>query len=120
MNSTFQVDDKVRWTSSNLAKEGIVVAVIPSHKSPLEMGIKIDGSGGARDHTSYIIRGGAPGQAARLYWPVVSLLAHDEGLTAQEVKWCHDHADLVRRVIQDNHEMQRAAVPRVALVRNRP
>lgn len=80
----YQVNDIVRWTSSNTDKQGTIVAVVPAGRKPADVGFPKAGGGGLqRDHETYVIRGkklqrtvdgAAPYGSAALYWPHVSLL----------------------------------------------
>ncbi len=100
------VGQRVRWTSSNTRKSGIVEGVIPPRKSPHEMGfLRVDGGSNRRDHESYVITGSPEGSAKKaVYWPLVSLLSTSDGLTPEEIAWCHEHPDAVRALIK--HEGQ--------------
>ncbi|MGI4800870.1 MAG: hypothetical protein ACRYG8_43975 [Janthinobacterium lividum] len=93
----YQVGDAVRWISSGLRKEGVVIAVIAPRQrvSPA----LLTGTGGTRDHETYVVKGGAPGKRTSNYWPQVSLLHRAEGLTAAEVAWCHANAPRVRELM---------------------
>lgn len=92
--------DPVRWTSSGTTKEGVIVATVPSKTHPRDIGHGNLGHGsGWRDHESYIVRGGKPGEKTSMFWPVVSLLKAAQGLTAEEVAWCHRNAAAVRALM---------------------
>lgn len=90
----FKVGDRVTWISSNLRKEGIVTSIVPPRTRP---GVK--GAGMSRDHESYIVRGGERGGRQAFFWPRVSLLERAGHLSAVELAWCHEHADMVRGLI---------------------
>ena len=75
----FQLGDKVTWTSSaagnTRTKLGEVIEVVPARAHP---SAKVDGSGGWRNHVSYIVRAIAQGtetSTRRLYWPRVAALS---------------------------------------------
>jgi hypothetical protein len=69
-----KVGDQVRWTSSNTAKEGVVIAIVPPGMMPKDIGYpKLGLWAGSRDHESYIVQGTGK-LATKFYWPVVSLL----------------------------------------------
>ncbi len=97
---SFKMNEPVRWVSSNTKKEGVVVAIIPAGRLPRDFGFKKLGDTTLpRDHGSYIVKGGVPGQRQALYWPLASLLNAAEGLTADEVTWCHQNAGRVRELM---------------------
>ena len=97
---TFSVGDAVRWKSSQTRREGVIEAVIPSGKHPHEAGyLELGKNSMHRDHETYAVRGGVQGQRTTLYWPMVSLLERAEGLTAEEVRWCHANAPAVRKLM---------------------
>lgn len=92
----FEIGERVRWTSSNTTKEGVVTAIVPPGQKP--QGMKDTGM--SRDHESYVVRGGEPGAKKTAdYWPRVSLLVAAGGLSAAEITWCHENADKVRALI---------------------
>lgn len=65
----FSVLDTVTWTSSNKAKTGQVVAVVPAGKLPIDVDVKVKDATSPRDHVSYVVS--ADGKS---YWPRVALL----------------------------------------------
>jgi hypothetical protein len=96
----FKVGEAVRWISSNTRKEGVIVAVVPARRLPRDAGFpKLGDTSMPRDAESYIVRGGEPGKRQADYWPLVSLLHAAEGLTNDEVAWCHRNAARVRAMI---------------------
>lgn len=96
----FKPQDAVRWTSSNAHKEGVIVAVVPPGRLPRDVGYdKLGDTSLPRNHESYIVKGGEPGRRPKFYWPMVSLLNRAEGLTADEVAWCHQNAPRVRELM---------------------
>lgn len=93
----FKLHDPVRWTSSNTKKEGVIVGVVPPRHLPRDCGFhKLGDTALPRDHVSYVVRGGVAGGRQSLYWPLTSLLHACEGLTAEEVAWCHKNAGMIR------------------------
>ncbi len=93
----FRVGDAVCWTSSNRRKEGVIAAVVPPRRLPRDVGYPKLGDGSSpREAESYVVRGGKPGKRQTHYWPLVTLLHAAEGLTAEEVAWCHRNASRVR------------------------
>ena len=97
LNLPFKVNEPVRWISSNTRKEGVVVAIVPPRSHPRNVGFnKLGDTSLPRDHESYIVKGGVPGQRQTAYWPLTSLLSAAKGLTADEVAWCHKNANRVR------------------------
>jgi hypothetical protein len=96
----FKVEDSVRWTSSNAAKEGVIVAVVPPGRMPCHIGFKRLGDNALpRRGESFVVYGGEPGKKKSHYWPMASLLNAAECLTPDEVAWCHRNADTVRKLI---------------------
>ena len=96
----YRINDLLRWTSSNTRKEGVVVAIVPAGKLPRDVGFpRLGEESMPRDAESYVVRGGEPGRRQTDYWPLVSLLAAAEGLTADEVTWCHRNARQIRELI---------------------
>lgn len=95
----FVVGDNVKWISSNAAKTGSVVGVLNARVQPINLGFKIDGCGGWRDHVSYIVKGRTKNGRETLYWPVVSLLNHSSQLTVAEIEWCHANVESVRALM---------------------
>lgn len=80
----FVIGDKVKWTSSNVAKFGEVVAVVPAGMTPAQVGHPKAGGGGMpRKDESYIVHGRKLDSSRRTYgskgyyWPVNSLLAKE-------------------------------------------
>lgn len=93
----FKVTEPVRWKSSNIKKEGVIVAIVPAGKLPRDVGFaRLGDTTLPRDHESYVVKGGVPGTRHGTYWPIVSLLHAAEGLTADEIAWCHKNASRVR------------------------
>ncbi len=83
---TFQVGDKVKWTSSNTRKVGEVTHIVPAGRTPDDVGKPIAGTTGLpRKEVSYIVRGqkcdyrGNVEKKVANYWPRVSLLEAREG-----------------------------------------
>lgn len=72
-----KIGDVVRWTSSNVEKIGVIVAIVPAGQRPADVGYPKAGGGGlSRDKESYIVRGAptyAPKRKAN-YWPLNNLL----------------------------------------------
>lgn len=101
MPMTFQVDQRVIWTSSSTQKTGQIVAVLPPNTAPAEIGYaKLGGPGTGRDHETYIVRGAAKGSTKQaLYWPLVSLLKPLDALSDEEIAWCHANPAAVRALI---------------------
>lgn len=95
----FEINDAVRWTSSNVRKEGVIIGIVPANRMPRDVGLNIGDTSLPRDHQSYVVRGGEPGRRTTIYWPVVSLLNRAEGLTADEINWCHKNAPRVRSLM---------------------
>lgn len=62
--------DRVKWVSSNKAKEGTVVAVVPAGKLPRDVDVHVKDANKPRDHVSYVVVANK-----KSYWPRVSLLA---------------------------------------------
>lgn len=85
----YQVNDVVRWNSSNTDKQGTVVAIVPAGQKPSDVGFPKAGGGGLpRDHETYVVKGKKlqhntvgtiPYGSAAFYWPHVSLLSLVEG-----------------------------------------
>ncbi|WP_159975797.1 MULTISPECIES: hypothetical protein [unclassified Novosphingobium] len=78
---SMKIGDKVRWTSSNTCKRGVIEAIVPAGSLPGDVGFPNAGGGGmSRDHETYIVRGrklnsaGAEYGSKGVYWPRVSLL----------------------------------------------
>lgn len=79
------VGAKVRWTSSNTRKVGVVTHVVPARQLPRDVGVALDGTGSPRDHETYVVRGqklswkagNSPFGPTANYWPRVSLLELD-------------------------------------------
>lgn len=109
-SKAFDVGTMVSWTSSNTRKTGVVMAVIPVGKRPADFGYSnLDNSGMPRDHVTYVVKGGLPGKKQNtLYWPRTSLLDPVDGLSSDEIAWCHSNAALVRAVMA-----KRSALPGV-------
>jgi hypothetical protein len=97
----FKINDPVRWTSSNKHKTGVIVGVVPAGKMPRDIGVSVGDTSLPRGHESYVVRGNAKGAKPSLYWPLVSLLQSIEGLTPDEIAWCHAHAPRVRQFISE-------------------
>lgn len=90
MTMSFKVGEAVRWTSSNTGKEGVIVAFVPAGRRPCDIGFpKLGHESLPRDCRSFVVRGNAKGARPTLYWPLVSLLHAAEGLTQDEIAWCH-------------------------------
>jgi len=73
---SIKIGSSVKWTSQSqgyeLAKEGVVVAVVPPDTNPVAVapaGSKLSMTGLPRNHESYLVQAGK-----RLYWPRVSAL----------------------------------------------
>jgi hypothetical protein len=76
------------------------VGIVPAGRLPSAIGFgKLGAQSLPRDHESYVVRGGEPGKRPAPYWPLVSLLHRAEGLTADEIEWCHKNAPRVRQMI---------------------
>jgi len=99
--SKFTIGQAVRWTSSNLAKTGIVVGIIPVKVRPDTLGFNFDGAGGSRyDAESYVVKGRAEGKTRdKMYWPVASVLSPASELTPAELEWCNANVEAVRGLI---------------------
>lgn len=96
----FEINDAVRWVSSNAKKEGVIVGVVSAGRLPRDAGfLKLGDTSLPRDHESYVVRGGVPGSRTALYWPVVSLLRAAEGLTLGEIEWCNKNALRIRSLM---------------------
>jgi hypothetical protein len=99
--TTFDINTAVSWISSNTKKTGIVVAVIPAGTHPATMGFTSVGkNAGVRTEVSYVIRGQIKNSSPTLYWPLTSLLSRLEGLTPEEIAWCHNNAIKIRTLMQ--------------------
>lgn len=79
---TFQIGDKVKWTSSSCGstktKRGEIVEVLPPGRAPGTASANRY-PGMPRDHESYLVRAVADGRrGARVYWPRVAALMEDK------------------------------------------
>ncbi|GCD54190.1 MULTISPECIES: hypothetical protein [Acetobacter] len=100
----FKIGTPVSWKSSCTQKSGVIIAIVPAGKTPSEISPEYRRLGNAipRDHTSYIVSGGAKNRRKTLYWPRTSLLKPQKSLTESERKWCEANPELIRRLMNNN------------------